>query len=132
VVNDAGATITYDGSSSSASAIINVPVDDAGTVSVGAGTLNVPPYVPASTSTTTIGVSASSGQISVAGVATLNGALYISTAPGYLPPIGKKITILTASSLSGTFSSVIGNQMTGEHWAVSYTSTSVVLSAVSG
>ena len=39
---------------------------------------------------------------------------------------------MTATSVSGAFSSVTGAQLSGEHWAVSYTSTKVILTAVSG
>jgi hypothetical protein len=68
----------------------------------------------------------------VSGAAALKGTLAISTQSGYLPKVGTKVTILTASSRKGTFSTVTGTQLSGEHWVVSYTSTSVVLTMASG
>jgi hypothetical protein len=56
----------------------------------------------------------------------------IATKTGYLPPIGKKVTVLTAGSVSGTFTAVTGTQLTGEHWVVSYKATGIVLTVVSG
>ncbi len=132
ITNDAGATITYNGSSSGNSADIGVSVQDNGAVDVGEGTLNLPTYGPASGSTLTVGVSTTPGQLSVSGAATLKGTLAIATKAGYLPAIGTKVAILTASSISGTFSTVTGAQLTGEHWVVSYKAKSVVLTATSG
>jgi len=62
----------------------------------------------------------------------VRGKLDISTKSGYLPDVGTKITILTASSVSGTFASVTGTQLTGEHWVVSYGATSVTLTVANG
>jgi hypothetical protein len=111
---------------------LEVAFTNNGAVGVSGGTLDIPTFAPAPTSTLTIGVGTTPGQLSVSGAATLNGTLAIATKSGYLPAIGKKITILTAGSVSGTFSTVTGTQLTGEHWVVSYNATSVVLTATSG
>jgi hypothetical protein len=134
LVNEPGATVTYDSESGSGDAYIYSPVTDDGAVNVGAGgTLSVPSFAPATTSSTTIAVSRKSeAKISVSGTANPKGALAIQTADGYLPPVGSKLSILTASSLRGKFSAITGLQINStEEWAVSYKSTSLVLTAVS-
>jgi hypothetical protein len=132
IINDAVGTITYTGSSSSATASILGPFQDSGTVYVGEGTLDLQTYGPAASSSLGVGVSATPGQLSVSGTAALTGTLAITNKTGYLPPIGTQVTVLTASSVSGAFASVTGAQLTGEHWVVSYTATSVILTAKSG
>ena len=116
-------------------------VSGTGTVSPGraAGPLTITgTYTPASAGVLTIGVSGSTtvgtnfGRLAVSGIATLAGTLTIQTASGYLPPVGTTITILTAGQVVHTFSTVTGAQLSGEHWAVSYTATAVVLTATSG
>jgi hypothetical protein len=129
LVNDSTGTISTSGAFS---ASIEVPFSDSGSIDIAQGTLDIPAFTPSSTSTLTIGVSTSPGQLSVSGAATLTGTLAIATKSGYLPAIGKKITILTAGSVSGTFSSVTGTQLTGEHWVVSYKAKSAVLTATNG
>jgi hypothetical protein len=130
--NEAAGTVIYDGSSSSASADIHVPFENSGSVDVGEGTLTLSNYPTDSASTLTIGISSDPGALSVSGKATLKGTLAIANVSGYLPKVGKKITILTAGSRKGTFSTITGTQLTGEHWVVSYTAKSVVLTMASG
>jgi hypothetical protein len=132
LINEAGATITYTGSTASSGAAIEVSLQDRGAVDVGEGTLGLPTYAPAAASTLSVNLSGTPGQVSVSGAAALKGTLAISTQSGYLPKVGTKVTILTASSRKGTFSTVTGTQLSGEHWVVSYTSTSVVLTMASG
>jgi hypothetical protein len=95
-------------------------------------------YAPASTGTLSIAVGGTTavgtgyGQLAASGPATLSGTLAIHTASGVLPALGTAITLRKASSVTGTFSSVTGTQLSGERWVVSYTTTSVVLTIVSG
>ena len=70
------------------------------------------------------------GQLKVTGVATLGGALTVVSAPGYLPAVGTTFTILTASSVTGTFSSLSGSLLSDRGYGVSYTSTAVILTVV--
>lgn len=78
-------------------------------------------------------LSGTPGELSVSGPADLTGTLAIGTKSGYVPAIGRKIAILTASSVKGKFTTVTGLQINStEKWSVSYKSTSVVLTAVSG
>ena len=109
---------------------IGVALADSGAIDVGRGTLSLSNYAPAASSKLTIGVSANSGQLSVSGSAALSGTLALSTKAGYVPPVGTKVTILTAGMVLGTFGSLTGTQLSGEHWVVSYKVTSVVLTAV--
>jgi hypothetical protein len=131
-VNDAGASITYNGSTPTSYAQIYVPYIDNGSTTVGQGTLYVPNFGPASGSPLTIGVGQHHGQLSVSGTANLNGTLAISNPSGYLPKVGAKITVISAGSRKGIFSVVTGTQLTGEHWVVSYSAKAVILTAVAG
>ena len=132
VINDVGASISYDGSSSTAGAGISAPFTDKGAMNIGQGTLSLGSFSPATTGVTTVGLSAAPGQLSVSGAVKLNGALVIATQSGYLPKVGTKVTMLTAGSRKGKFSNVTGTQLVGEHWVVSYKATSVTLSVATG
>jgi hypothetical protein len=66
------------------------------------------------------------GQLSVSGAASIGGPLHIVTAHGYLPPLGTALTLLSAASVTGTFSSVTGTELGDRHYTVGYTPTSVV------
>ena len=70
------------------------------------------------------------GQLQVAGAAKVGGILAIVSAPGYLPAIGTTFTILTASSVTGTYSALSGNLFADRGYGVSYTSTAVILTVV--
>jgi Fibronectin type III domain len=132
VVNDAGATISYKGGSSGAT--VSVGVTDSGTITIGAGRLTVSALTFTGSATTIgIGVSGSSnGMLAVNGNLTLTGTLAITTAGNYTPPLGTQLTVVSAGAISGTFAVVTGAELTNEHWAVSYTSTAVVLTAAAG
>ena len=104
-----------------------VPIGNTSTPLTVSGT-----YKPASAGTLSIAVSGAThpgtdfGQLSVGGAAALNGALQLVTASGYSPPIGTAYTILKAASVTGTFSSVTGTQLSDRQYLISYTSTSVI------
>ncbi len=130
LVNEAGGTVNYSGGPDGAE--IEASFVDSGTVDVNGGTLTVSTYTPTSTSALTVGVGFTRGRLAVSGAAKIRGTLVITTKAGYLPKVGAKVTILTAGSKKGTFSTVTGTQLSGEHWRVSYKATSVVLTMVSG
>jgi len=99
------------------------------------GTLSLSTYTANATSSTNIGIRSGtqSGQLAVANGASLNGTLNVTLINGFVPAIGNTFTILTASAISGTFATVNGLSInSGEHFTVSYHSTSVVLTVVSG
>jgi hypothetical protein len=88
------------------------------------GTMNV------SIGGTTVGTKFS--QLQVSGAASLGGTLTAALVSGFTPTVGQTFTVLTTSSVTGTFSnSTIAINGT-EHFAVSYTSTGVVLTVASG
>jgi hypothetical protein len=88
------------------------------------GTMNV------SIGGTTVGTQFS--QLQVSGAASLGGTLTAALVNGFTPTVGQTFTVLTASSVAGTFSnSTIAINAT-EHFAVSYTPTGVVLTVASG
>src|SRR4029077_18156804 len=71
-------------------------------------------------------------QLKITGAASLGGTLTAAVVNGFTPAVGQTFMILTASSVSGTFTnSTIAINGT-EHFNVSYTATSVVLTVASG
>lgn len=61
----------------------------------------------------------------------LDGTLRVSVVPPYEPQLGHSFTIISGSGVSGTFASIDGPPPgPGLDWALSYTSTTVVLSVV--
>lgn len=96
----------------------------------------MPPYTGAAT--LVIGISracapgTSFGQLKVTGTATWAGTLVIQTSRAYLPPVGTTISVLTSGVRIGTFSTITGSQLAGEHWAATYTATGVTLTATIG
>ena len=69
--------------------------------------------------------------VTLSGTATLAGALNVSLINAFSPAVGNSFTILTAASVSGTFSSTnLPALPTGLGWKVTYTATTVVLSVV--
>jgi hypothetical protein len=88
------------------------------------GTMNV------SIGGTTVGTKFS--QLQVSGAASLGGTLTAALINGFTPTVGQTFTVLTASSVGGTFSNSTIAINSTEHFAVSYTSTGVVLTVASG
>jgi hypothetical protein len=92
-------------------------------------------YGPGSLGTLAIGVSGPPGpsgtdfgQLAVSGTAVLRGTLALTTAPGFTPTVGATYPILSAGSVTGTFSKVTGAALAGGHsYSVTYTSTGVEL-----
>ncbi|HTU29617.1 MAG TPA: IPT/TIG domain-containing protein [Solirubrobacteraceae bacterium] len=130
------ATIVDDGSS----AIVTGGNDAVAGLATNSGTLDVTRSLPLSGPFTTSGTltlpisgtdtGSTYGQLTVSGSTTLGGTLQIQTASGYTPPVGTTFTILKAGSISGTFATVTGAQLTGESYSVSYKTTSVTLTVV--
>ena len=79
---------------------------------------------------TTVGTQYS--QLKVTGSASLGGTLSAALVNGFTPTIGQTFTILTASSISGTFTNSTIAINSSEHFAISYTSTGVILTVASG
>jgi len=71
-------------------------------------------------------------QLQVGGTATLAGTLTVTLASGFTPVVGSTFTILTAGSVTGKFTNSTIAINSSEHFNVSYTSTGVVLTVVSG
>jgi len=88
------------------------------------GTMNV------SIGGTTVGTKFS--QLQVSGTASLGGTLTAAVVNGFTPTVGQTFTVLTASSVAGTFSNSTIAINSTEHFSVSYTSTGVVLTVASG
>jgi hypothetical protein len=120
----------------------NVSIGGGATMNVGdagkAGLLKITgTYTQLSTGTmnvsiggTTVGTQFS--QLQVSGVASLGGTLTAALVNGFTPTVGQTFTVLTASSVAGTFSNSTIAINSTEHFAVSYTSTGVVLTVASG
>lgn len=73
-------------------------------------------------------------QLNITGMAALTGTLNIKLTNSFKPTVGQTFTILNASTgVTGTFSVVNGTPInSNEHFSVSYTPTTVVLTVVSG
>jgi hypothetical protein len=73
------------------------------------------------------------GQLAVANGASLDGTLDVTVLNNFVPAIGNVFTILTASAVSGKFSTVNGLSInSGEHFTISYNPTNVTLTVASG
>ena len=89
-------------------------LDNAGTVNLAAGTLNVTGnYTQESTGTYAVGIGgilpgSQYGQLSVTKNASLNGALDVSLINSYTPPQGDSYAVLTFASETGNFSAEFG------------------------
>jgi hypothetical protein len=67
-----------------------------------------------------------------AGHAELGGKLAAPLLSGFTPTVGQKFTVVSASPVTGTFSNTTIPINSSEHFAISYTTTKVVLTVVSG
>jgi hypothetical protein len=71
------------------------------------------------------------GVVMVSGTASLAGTLNITLQNGFVPVIGQTFVIVNAASVAGAFATVNGTAINAsEHFVVSYTATSVVLTVV--
>lgn len=78
------------------------------------------------------GVGTQYSQLQVSSSATLAGTISVALASGFTPTIGSSFTVLTATSIAGTFSNSTIAINGSEHFNVSYTATGVVLTVASG
>jgi len=79
---------------------------------------------------TTVGTQYS--QLQVTGAASLGGTLSAALVNAFTPAVGQTFTALKAASVTGTFSNSTIAINSAEHFVVTYTSTSVVLTVASG
>ncbi len=70
------------------------------------------------------------GQLAVSGSAAIGGALNITTANAFLPPVCTVYPIVTAASRSGTFAQVNGAALSDRQYRVDYTATGVNLTVL--
>jgi hypothetical protein len=131
LVNDAGATITYNGTGG---ANLDASVQNDGTLQItGTGTLEISTLTGSSSATllvvlrfnTTIG---SSSLVIVSSPMTLAGTLALETASGFTPTDGRVFGLLSASSRTGEFSDVTYPDG-GPPYAISYTTKGVTATA---
>ncbi len=112
---------------------VSTPVVTAGTISIGTSTAGN--YTQSSAGAFNVKIGGTgAGQfdsVTLTGTATLAGALNVSLINPFSPALGNTFTILTASAVSGTFSSTnLPGLSAGLGWKVTYTATTVVLSVV--
>jgi hypothetical protein len=73
------------------------------------------------------------GQLAVTNGAKLNGTLNLTLINNFIPAIGNTFTILACSALTGKFATVNGLSInSGEHFEITYNSTNITLTVVSG
>ena len=125
------------GTGTIAASVVSKASVTAGDTAVKAGILSPSTYTQNSTGSlniqiggTTVGTQYS--QLAVANGASLNGTLNVKLINGFLPAIGNAFTILTTSARTGTFATVNLPTLSGAHFAINYTATSVTLTVVSG
>ena len=70
-------------------------------------------------------------QLKITGAASLGGTLSVGLINSFTPTVGQTFTVLTAKSLTGTFSNTTIAINSTEQFSISYTSTGVVLTVVS-
>lgn len=85
---------------------------------------------------TNIGLAGTTGctlhdKINVTGTANLTGTLNLSLVSGHTPTSGNSYTILEATNIVGTYSTVNYPTVSGINWTISYTGTSVTVNAQS-
>jgi hypothetical protein len=71
-------------------------------------------------------------KLTISGAASLSGNLTVNMINGFVPAVGKTFTILSAKSITGTFSTQYIVINSSEYFAVTYTATGVVLKVDSG
>jgi hypothetical protein len=118
--------LVWKSSGSNTSTISVTFSNQAGAMEVDSGTLSLGGNnYPQGGGALTIGIAGQgagqSGLLALTGTAALNGPLNVVLAQGYVPPVGAQFQILSAGSLSGTFSSL--NLPSG--FLVNYSNTSV-------
>ena len=79
---------------------------------------------------TTVGTQYS--QLAVANGASLDGTLNVTLINNFVPGVGATFAILTSSVRSGTFSTVNLPTLTGAHFQINYSATSVTLTVANG
>lgn len=73
------------------------------------------------------------GELAVSNGVSLNGTLNIKLVNGFVPVVGNTFTIVSGSSVTGTFVTVNGESInSSEHFEVNYASNAVTLEVVSG
>jgi hypothetical protein len=138
---DAGtAGVSLTGGTIQGAGTIKANVSNGATVSAGdagkAGLLSITgTYTQLSSGTlsanvggTTVGTQFS--QLKITGKASLGGTLAVTLINSFTPTVGQTFTVLTAGSISGTFSNTTIAINSTEQFDISYTSTGVVLTVV--
>jgi hypothetical protein len=73
------------------------------------------------------------GQVAVSNGVSLGGTLSLKLINGFVPTIGETFSIVTGSAMNGQFATVKGLSInSSEHFSISYTTTAVTLTVVSG
>ncbi|MEI9864605.1 MAG: CARDB domain-containing protein [Limisphaerales bacterium] len=114
---------------------LNGPFFNSGTLNIQKGTVNFP---TASTFSPNNGVLAfglsatnSYGRVTMSGTVELNGTLSAIPLAGYVPTIGDRFTLLSATVRTNTFSLLnLGVPGNGLAWQITYSPTSVLLAAL--
>lgn len=90
-------------------------------------------FTLASTSLVSIQLGSDSAynQIAVTGKATIAGVLSVNLADGYIPRVGQTFSIMTCSSKSGAFTSVISGDNSGVQYSIDYNTTGAVITVAS-
>ena len=121
-----------------ASAVTSNAVVTVGDATTKAGKLSMSAYTQNSTGSLNVGIGGLTAgtqysQLAVGNGASLNGTLNVKLINGFVPAIGNTFTILTASTVNGTFATVKGLSInSSEHFTIAYNPTNVMLTVVAG
>ncbi|HEV3275876.1 MAG TPA: hypothetical protein VG860_03595 [Terriglobia bacterium] len=98
------------------------------------GALHSGTYTQAAIGTLAINISSPAlyGRVGVLGAASVAGTLNVGLLGGFVPTIGQTFTILMAGTVTGSFTNNHISINATEHFQVSYTATSVVLTVAAG
>lgn len=124
------------GTGTIAASVVSTGSVTAGDTLTKAGTLSPSTYTQNSKGSLNIQIGGTAAGtysvLAVANGASLNGTLNVKLINGFVPAIGDAFTILTASARTGTFATVNLPTLSGAHFVINYSATSVTLTVVSG
>jgi hypothetical protein len=125
------------GTGTIAASVVSKASVTAGDTASKAGILSPSTYTQNSTGSLNIQIGGATvgtqySQLAVANGASLNGTLNVKLINGFVPAIGDVYTILKGTAVTGTFSIVKLPVLSGAHFVVGYSATSVTLTVVSG
>jgi hypothetical protein len=127
LTNEVGGIISFAGSGPWATAYIQVPVTNDGTLEADRGTLQLSSAPVLGSIAVKVWSPTDFGQIALNGPGTIGGTLTVLTDSGYKPPLDATFQIVTTTALTGTFSTLQNGIPGGDSYQPSYSATAVTV-----